>query len=90
MRSLILAALFLAFMAFSAQANYYSCDKPETLHKKLIQAGYFLVIYSMSDTGQLFSYYTGDHGYVMTIEDQDASCVLASGSSIYTIGGIKI
>ena len=89
MRSLILAATFLASMAFPAQAQS-TCDNPENLHKQLVQSGYFLSIFSTSDTGHLFSYYTGKHGYVLTIEDQDIACVLAFGAVVYAMGGIRI
>lgn len=87
MRTLILAALFLALSLVPAQAE---CFKPKEMHDRLISNGLFPQIYMVTDLGYMMTVFIGGGQYVVVLENPDIACVSATGKNVYQVKGFKI
>lgn len=86
MRTLI-AVLFLALFAFPAQAE---CLPPDKMRQFLIGGGLIPYAHAMSDQHYILKIYVGDGRYVLTVEDQDISCIVSTGTDLYIQKGFRI
>lgn len=74
--------LFLTILLFSTP-SLANCLPPKEMTKALNAQGLFVYAYGSTDFHYLLKIYIGGGVYLITVEDQDISCVVTSGQTLY-------
>lgn len=83
MRTVTLAALFIALLASPAQAE--NCLPQKEVHQALYASGHVVTMYGQANEGFAFSLWLGPNGYVLLLENSNIACIAATGDGIYVM-----
>lgn len=81
MRTVTLAALFIALLASPAQAE--NCLPKEQVHQALYASAHTVVLWGSAYEGFDFTLWASPMGFVLLLENGDIACIAATGEAIY-------
>lgn len=83
-----MAAFIAAF--FVCAPAHAECFDPKELSTLLHRSGFSLFTYTLTDQGFLLKIFVGEDNYVITVEDENQSCTIATGKNLRISKGFDI